>query len=214
MTRVRLRTSAMQALQAPRQKIPEQAWMLTFADLTSLLLCFFVLFYATQTIDKPRWQTLVGSFAASFAPRTLAVSLTPSGQGNAMPVVATRRSVAYLDNILRQRLQNDTAWNGLVGFEVPEVQEYQYVLPSSLTNPADPTTRAAWQRLGAVVFNWRTPVAVRVVVPVGGNWGAASSRAWALAELARKGGGRVTAEVVRGNVGQTEQTLWIMYGAN
>jgi chemotaxis protein MotB len=199
------------SLNAPKQQIPEQAWMLTFADLTSLLLCFFVLFYATLTIDKPRWQTLVGSFAATFAPRTLAVSLTPTGQGNAMPVVATRRALAYLDNILRQRLRADPTWSGLVGYEVPAENLYRYILPAELTDPANPVARAAWRRLGEVMFNWRTPVAVRIEVPEGGNWGAASSRAWALAELARAGGGRVTAEVVRGTMAQT---TWIMYGAD
>jgi hypothetical protein len=61
------------------------------------------------------------------------------------------------------------------------------------------------------MFNWRTPVAVRVAVPEGGNWGEATARAWALAELARTGGGRVTAEVVHGTMGQTQ---WIMYGAD
>ncbi|MCA3243871.1 MAG: flagellar motor protein MotB [Alphaproteobacteria bacterium] len=201
----------MNTLQAPRQKIPEQAWMLTFADLTSLLLCFFVLFYATLTISKPHWQTLVGAFAATFAPRTAVVTLTPSGKGNALAVVAVRRNVLYLDTLLRQRLENDAVWASLVGVEVPTENQYRYVLPPELTDPANPATRAAWGRLGAVLFNWRTPTAVRVVVAEGGNWGEASARAWALAELAQQAGGRVTAEVVRGNLNQTQ---WILYGAD
>lgn len=206
-----LRVSSLNVLQAPRQQIPEQAWMLTFADLTSLLLCFFVLFYATLTVNQPHWQTLVGAFAATFAPRAEVVTMTPSGQGNALPVVAVRRSVTYLDTVLRQRLRGDAAWAGVLGVEVSEDNLYRYILPPYLSDPTNPTARAAWARLGAVLFNWRTPTAVRVVVAEGGNWGAASARAWALAELAQQAGGRVTAEVVRGNLNQTQ---WILYGAD
>ena len=41
------------------------AWMTTFADMTTLLLCFFVLLFSFSTIDAQKFQALIQSFQGS-----------------------------------------------------------------------------------------------------------------------------------------------------
>lgn len=42
---------------------PAPLWMITFADLLSLLLAFFVLLYATTSADQQRWQARIAPIA-------------------------------------------------------------------------------------------------------------------------------------------------------
>src|SRR3546814_7872199 len=46
-----------------RNQSDAQAWLLTFTDLTALMLTFFVLLFSMSTIEKPNWQSLVNSLA-------------------------------------------------------------------------------------------------------------------------------------------------------
>ncbi|HZJ76296.1 MAG TPA: flagellar motor protein MotB [Oscillospiraceae bacterium] len=41
------------------------AWMTTFADMTTLLLCFFVLLFSFSTIDAQKFQSMIQSFQGS-----------------------------------------------------------------------------------------------------------------------------------------------------
>lgn len=54
-----------------REKPPEEgspAWMATFSDLMNLLLCFFVLLFASSTVDEEKIQRIMASFNdASFS---------------------------------------------------------------------------------------------------------------------------------------------------
>lgn len=205
-----MKNSIIKGLEAPRRQPPTQNWLMTFADLNNLLLCFFILFYATLTIDRENWQALVGSFAATFAPSAVAVKVVPDGQNNAKEVVQVRRSVLYLDTVLRQRLATDAVWQTLRGTESLEDKAIIYPLTEGVTDSKNPAIAEAWARLGAAVRTWQTPMAVRVVVPEGTDWQAATTQAWALAQAAAKGGARVTAEVKRGTIAQSQ---WILYGA-
>ena len=48
-----------------RQEEPDEglpAWMSTFSDLMNLLLCFFVLLFASSTMDEGRIQQIAASF--------------------------------------------------------------------------------------------------------------------------------------------------------
>ena len=46
-----------------RQKTPVDTgvWMTTYTDMVTLLLCFFVLMYASSSMDRDKWQVLVKS---------------------------------------------------------------------------------------------------------------------------------------------------------
>ena len=47
------------------------AWLLTFADLISLLITFFVLLYSMKVVDTQKWEEMKGSFAGVFSIRSL-----------------------------------------------------------------------------------------------------------------------------------------------
>jgi chemotaxis protein MotB len=42
------------------------AWMVTFADLISLLLVFFILMYSTSSVEGGRWQKVIDSLSVQF----------------------------------------------------------------------------------------------------------------------------------------------------
>lgn len=187
------------------------AWLMSFIDLTGILVGFFVLVYSTQTIDRASWQSVAGSFQAAFAPNPLAVvPVNPQGANNALQVVAARRdSLPYLDSLLRLRLKNDPLWRQLNGRELRTAGEHVmlYPLPSDVMDPADPAARAAWKRLADVVRGWKNPVAIRVTVPPQDmpRLTQNAARAIALARiLGESGVNQVAGEVVSGNIGAIE----------
>lgn len=48
---------------------PSMDWLLTFADLVSLLITFFVLLYSMKVVDVQKWDELKGSFSGVFSIR-------------------------------------------------------------------------------------------------------------------------------------------------
>ena len=48
---------------------PNMAWLLTFADLVSLLITFFVLLYSMKVVDTQKWDELKGTFSGVFSIR-------------------------------------------------------------------------------------------------------------------------------------------------
>ncbi len=48
-----------------RSKIDPNAWMNTYADMVTLLMCFFVMLYAASTPDETKWQYIFQSFTSS-----------------------------------------------------------------------------------------------------------------------------------------------------
>lgn len=195
----------------PQAQPRRTAWLMSFTDLTGILVGFFVLVYSTQTIDRTSWQSLAGSFHAAFAPNPLAVMpVVPQGSNNALQVVAPQHdALPYLDSLLRMRLKKDPLWGSLSGREVRTSGEHVmlYPLPPDLTDPANPQAIAAWKRLADVVRGWKNPVAVRITLPPqeGGQMNDDAARAVALARiLALAGVRQVAGEVVSGNIGAIE----------
>lgn len=50
-----------------KKETSEPAWMLTFADLVSLLICFFVLLYSMKSVNEDVWQKITGSFVGALS---------------------------------------------------------------------------------------------------------------------------------------------------
>jgi len=46
----------------PREKANDKAWMDTYSDMVTLLMCFFVLLFSMSTLDATKWQILVKGF--------------------------------------------------------------------------------------------------------------------------------------------------------
>lgn len=49
------------------QQKPSMDWLLTFADLISLLITFFVLLYSMKVVETQKWEELKGSFSGVFS---------------------------------------------------------------------------------------------------------------------------------------------------
>lgn len=54
-------------------------WMVTFSDMVTLLLCFFVLLYSMSRIDNQKLLGLASSLADTFNPRSNQINASPSG---------------------------------------------------------------------------------------------------------------------------------------
>ena len=48
-----------------RSKIDPNAWMNTYSDMVTLLMCFFVMLYAASTPDEVKWQYIFQNFTSS-----------------------------------------------------------------------------------------------------------------------------------------------------
>ena len=48
-----------------RPKINADAWMATYSDMVTLLMCFFVMLYASSTPDEVKWQYIFQNFTSS-----------------------------------------------------------------------------------------------------------------------------------------------------
>ena len=51
---------------APEEEEEEQAWLATFADLMSLLMCFFVLLLSFSEMDIQKYRQIAGSLRKAF----------------------------------------------------------------------------------------------------------------------------------------------------
>ena len=63
--------------EAPQPEPANMAWLLTFADLVSLLITFFVLLYSMKVVSSQTWDELVGSFQGAFTIRKQVHKLKP-----------------------------------------------------------------------------------------------------------------------------------------
>ncbi len=77
--------------------VPE--WMVTFSDMMSLLLCFFVMLVAMSEIkEEERIQVLLEALRRQFGPETSAISLVP---GPAPPMNSVIRALASMGRARR-----------------------------------------------------------------------------------------------------------------
>ena len=59
-------------------------WLDTYADMVTLLLCFFVLLYSASSVDETKWQYIYQSFTSSGSyinPCLLYTSPSPRDRG-------------------------------------------------------------------------------------------------------------------------------------
>ena len=102
-----------------RQKQSEEAvgasWMITFADLLSLLLTFFVLLFSMSTVQFDSWKAVVDTMSDEFNPKRPKVDITP----HEMPDHLKKRSAAglnlnYLQSLFTQAINSQAALQGTV----------------------------------------------------------------------------------------------------
>lgn len=195
-------------LTPPKHQPTKTAWLMSFIDLTGILVGFFVLVFSTQVIDRSAWQEISGGFRAAFNPKVAVVPVVPEGRANGFEVVQMKRDVLpYLDSLLRSRVAHDPAWRGLVAVKGNDhgQPEMVYPLPQEVLDFSKPETMEAWRRLANIISGWKNPVVMRVVTTDLSVGRKASVAALQLAAAMHAGGAtNVTAEVISGSVGDVQ----------
>jgi chemotaxis protein MotB len=84
------------------------AWMVIFADLTALLLTFFVLLFSMSSINVAEWEEVITAFSSKLGPN---FESDQGQEGSTLGVETTFVPKAvdldYLNNILTSKLSND-----------------------------------------------------------------------------------------------------------
>src|SRR3984957_11140573 len=78
----------------PRSMAP--GWMITFADLLSLLLTFFVLVFATTTVEQKDWRRVVQPISAYLTGRTI----TAPKVAAPVPAAQAKLDLTYVSTLL------------------------------------------------------------------------------------------------------------------
>lgn len=93
------------AAAGPRPAISRQAWMLTFTDLVSLLLTFFVLMFSMSQLEIERWRSIAASLSASLDMPAVGIAPTEPARF-AIATISPRRALDldYLASVLQQNL--------------------------------------------------------------------------------------------------------------
>ena len=150
-------------LKTARYQPSRTAWLISFIDLTSLMVAFFVLMFSMQTLEREKWEAMSGSFKAKFASREVVVESVADGVNNAEIRTSTARSgLGYLNVLLQQHLEKSPGWRGLRGEEKQGVRgsEMVYAIAANTQDPQ--AAKAEWEALGAALRGWKNPVGVRV----------------------------------------------------
>ncbi len=85
-----------------------QAWLLTFTDLTALLLTFFVLLYSMSTINDDDWQNLVEALSPKLTSvQEVTVALPTLDQDAEAVVRIPGTDLTYLSKLLRDLVIED-----------------------------------------------------------------------------------------------------------
>lgn len=149
-----------------RYQPAKTAWLISFIDLTGLMVVFFVLMFSMQTMEAQKWEAIAGSFRTKFAPRETVVESVASDVNNAeIRTHVARSGLGYLNVLLQQHLEGSEGWAGLRGQERRGVRGSEMVYEIA-TDKHDPqVAKAQWEALGAALRGWKNPVGVRVTAP-------------------------------------------------
>jgi len=85
-----------------------QAWLLTFTDLTALMLTFFVLLYSMSTINDDDWQNLIEALSPRLSSVQEVTVAMPSSDRDAEAVERIPGTdLDYLANLLKEQVKED-----------------------------------------------------------------------------------------------------------
>lgn len=82
-------------------------WMLTFADLLSLILTFFVLMYSMSALEQQQWYQVKQSFFQRLNPDQR-LDITPATAKKTLAILDTHRALDldYLSNVIAEKIGN------------------------------------------------------------------------------------------------------------
>ena len=87
---------------------PNKAWMVTFTDLVSLMLTFFVLLFSMSSIKVDEWETMIDSLTQTLNPSRLQSVAAATAQYNISTTFRKRAiNLDYLATILDENMKAD-----------------------------------------------------------------------------------------------------------
>lgn len=90
-----------------------QAWLLTFTDLSALMLTFFVLLFSMSSIDERQWQNLIDAFVPRLAGlQQVTVALPTSDQSLDEVEREPGTDLDYLDAVLKEQMASNDVLQG------------------------------------------------------------------------------------------------------
>ncbi len=189
-------------LKTARYQPSRTAWLISFIDLTSLMVAFFVLMFSMQTLEREKWEAMAGSFKSKFASREVVIESMPDGMNNAeIRHNIARSGLGYLNVLLQQHLEKSPGWSGLRGEENQGVRGSEMVYAIAADKQSPEAAKAEWEALGAALRGWKNPVGVRVSAPQTEMAKAAQQAQQLALILNATGVESAFAEVVEGNAG-------------
>lgn len=176
-------------IDAPPPESPSTPWMLTFADLVSLMLTFFVLMFALSGVKAERFDALAGSLSRALNPPLTQAAETGSALRNVDRVaMLPGKELPYLAGILGGVIAETPALKG-AHLELYD-DRLELVLPvgaifagsgPAVSSAARPAVAALAQAVGGI--GNRITVAARAP-----DWNLALARGGALANALRDAG--------------------------
>lgn len=99
------------------------SWMITFADLLSLLLTFFVLLFSMSTVQYDSWKAVVNTMSDEFNPKRPQIDVSPHEMPDHLKTkAASGLNLNYLQALMERAISNQAALEGslvqLVGDKV------------------------------------------------------------------------------------------------
>ncbi len=182
-----------------RPAISGVGWMVTFTDLVSLLLTFFVMLFAMSHVGIGKWESLTDTLSLSLNPG-VTVRAAPASARHSISTTFRRRAINldYLSVVLDETVHADPL------LQSARVVRYDdrlvIVLPGDLLFESDSAVlseraRKALFDIGGVLRNIGNEVAVRghtdPAVPSGryvSNWELSTARAVAVGNALRRSG--------------------------
>ena len=82
-------------------------WVLSYCDLLCQLICFFVLLFATSSVNRQEWEKIRSSFSQRLDPNRDAVNSKPAAEISIEKALNfDAQNLGYLKNILKEKIAN------------------------------------------------------------------------------------------------------------
>ncbi len=184
----------------PEARGPSKAWMVTFTDLVSLMLTFFVMLFAMSNVEVDKWDSLIDALSQSLNASGANAVVVSSAEYNVATIVRKQAiNLDYLASVLEKTVAEDEV---LAHSRIMRLEDRLVIaLPVDLLfTPAradlSEKAREAVFNLGGVLRNIGNQIGINghtdPVLVTGGayasNWELSLARAAAVANALRRSG--------------------------
>ena len=89
------------------------AWLITFTDLVSLMLTFFVLLFSMSTLRTDHWDSVIDALSQSLNPSSTRAHMSATSDFNIATLFKKRAiNLDYLTSVLQDALSKDDLLSG------------------------------------------------------------------------------------------------------